>query len=165
MKVKIRRFRASDRARIIECMEALQDYLVAVDQMKFTRRMPEYGEVFTKRLLSNVAKNNGVIYVSEHEDRIIGFIAGIVYSRPSKELLEAVPLKSGRILELFVDPYYRGKQIGTMLAEKMEEYFRQKHCDVSRVEVFEPNTMAHHFYKKLGYCDRIIDMMKKMEKP
>lgn len=97
-------------ARIIECMEALQDYLVTVDRMKFTRRMSEYGEVFTKRLLSNVAENSGVIYVADHENRIIGFIAGMAYSRSREELLEAVPLKSGRILELFVDPHYRGQK-------------------------------------------------------
>lgn len=165
MKAKIRKFKASDKARIVECMEALQDYLVTVDRMKFTRRMSEYGEVFTKRLLSNVAENSGVIYVADHENRIIGFIAGMAYSRSREELLEAVPLKSGRILELFVDPRYRGQKIGTMLTEKMEEYFRQKHCDVSRVEVFEPNVMAHHFYKTLGYHDRTIDMIKKLENP
>jgi hypothetical protein len=37
-------------------MEELQEYLVAVDQMKFTRRMPEYGEVFTRKLQKTLAR-------------------------------------------------------------------------------------------------------------
>jgi ribosomal protein S18 acetylase RimI-like enzyme len=37
-----------------------------------------------------------------------------------------------------------------MLAEKMEKHFRENRCDVSRVEVFEPNVKAHRFYRKLG---------------
>jgi ribosomal protein S18 acetylase RimI-like enzyme len=44
----------------------------------------------------------------------------------------------------------------------MERYFRQNGCDVSRVEVFEPNVKAHAFYQKLGYHDRMFDMIKKM---
>lgn len=44
--------------------------------------------------------------------------------------------------------------------EKMEEYFGENGCDVARVEVFEPNVKTHSFYRKLGYQDRNIDMMK-----
>jgi hypothetical protein len=57
-------------------MEELQEYLVAIDQVKFTRRMPEYGEVFTRKLLANISENNGLIYVAEHENRVIGIYRG-----------------------------------------------------------------------------------------
>ncbi len=164
MKVKIRMYQSSDRPSIVKCMEELQDYLVAVDQMKFTRRMSDYGEVFTRKLLKNISENNGLIYVAEHENRVIGFIAGITYFQSFETLLECVPLKSGRILELFVDSRYRGQNIGMMLTEKMEMHFKENMCDVSRVEVFEPNVKAHQFYRKLGYQDRIIDMIKGLRK-
>jgi ribosomal protein S18 acetylase RimI-like enzyme len=152
---------ASDRPRIVKCMEELQDYLVKVDEMKFTRRMPEYGEHFTEKLLQEVRDKNGRIYVSLDEGRIVGFIAGIVYEWSTEVLLECIPLKSGRILELFVDSEHRRQGIGKMLMRKIEEYFRISGCDVYRVEVFEPNTEAYQFYRGLGYQDRIVDMMKK----
>lgn len=162
MEVRIRDYEPLDRPHLIKCVEGLQDYLIGIDQMKFTRRMPKYGEYFTQKLLEEVHRKNGVIYVAEHKGRIVGFIAGIVYERSEEELLEAYPLKSGRILELFIDSDYRGQGVGSMLTEKMERSFRQSGCGVSRVEVFEPNVKAHHFYEKLGYGDRIIDMIKKL---
>jgi len=101
MKIELRRFQASDRVHIVRCLEGLQDYLVAIDEMKFTRRMPEYGEYFTRRLLENVNGNNGVIYVAENGDKSI--------------------------------------------------------------EVLEPSVRAHRFYQRLGYQDRIIDVLKKLK--
>jgi ribosomal protein S18 acetylase RimI-like enzyme len=142
-------------------MEELQDYLVNVDEMKFTRRMPEYGEHFTEKLLHEIRDKNGRIYVAENEGRIVGFIARIVYEWSTEVLLECIPLKSGRILELFVDSKHRRQRIGKMLMRKMEEYFCASGCNVFRVEVFEPNTEAYQFYEGLGYQDRIIDMIKK----
>jgi ribosomal protein S18 acetylase RimI-like enzyme len=152
---------ASDRPHIVKCMEELQDYLVKIDEMKFTRRMPEYGEHFTEKLLHEVHDKNGRIYVAEDEDKIVGFIAGIVYEWSTEVLLECIPLKSGRILELFVDSKHRRQGIGKMLIRKIEEYFRTSGCDVYRVEVFKPNTEAYQFYQGLGYQDRIVDMTKK----
>jgi ribosomal protein S18 acetylase RimI-like enzyme len=161
LKLKIREYVASDRAHIVGCMEELQDYLVNVDEMKFTRRMLEYGERFTEKLLQEVRDKKGRIYVAESQGKIVGFIAGIVYEWSTEVLLECIPLKSGRILELFVDSKHRRQGIGKMLMRKMEEYFHMGGCDVFRVEVFEPNTEAYQFYQGLGYQDRIIDMIKK----
>ena len=161
LKLEIREYMASDRPHIVKCMEELQDYLVNVDGMRFTRRMPEYGEHFTEKLLQEVRDKNGRIYVAENEDNIVAFIAGIVYEWSTEVLLECIPLKSGRILELFVDSKHRRRGIGKMLIRKTEEYFRISGCDVFRVEVFEPNTEAYQFYQGLGYQNRIIDMIKK----
>lgn len=44
--------------------------------------------------------------------------------------------------------------------ERAEEYLKQHQCNALRVEVFEPNVNAHNFYRRLGYRDRIIDMIK-----
>jgi ribosomal protein S18 acetylase RimI-like enzyme len=41
-----------------------------------------------------------------------------------------------------------------------EQYLMQHGCDVLRVEVFVPNQGAHAFYRKLGYQDMDIDMVK-----
>ena len=140
-------------------MEGLQDYFVTVDQMKFTRRMPNYGAHFTQKLLENRSRNNGVIYVAEREDQVMEFITGIICTKSQKELLECEPLKSGRLLELFVDPSFREQNIGTTLMKRMEKHFEQNGFDVSRVEIFEPNIKAHQFYTCLGYQDRMIKQL------
>ncbi|MFX0116129.1 MAG: GNAT family N-acetyltransferase [Candidatus Hodarchaeota archaeon] len=128
--------------------------------MSLTRRLPAYGEKFTQQLLEAVRKHDGLILVAEHDNRPIGFIAGIIYERTKEELLEATPARSGRVLELFVIQEYRDHKIGMALMERMEDYFRRKKCNVCRVEVFNPNKMAYRFYQALGYQNRMIDLIK-----
>lgn len=162
MDLRIRKYRSSDRPSIVELMNDFGNYLVAVDSMKRIRCMPEFGEHFTQKMLANVEKSSGLVYVAEHEGRIIGFIGGVVLKQSKEDLLETIPSKAGRIIELFVDEQFRGQNIAATLMEKIERYFRQVGCDVCRVEVFEPNARAHRFYRKLGYRDRSIDMIKKL---
>lgn len=160
MKVRIRKYQLCDRPHIIECMERFGDYLATLDRLERTRRMPGYGEWFTNNMLQEVRKNNGLIYVVESEGRVVGFIAGIIIRQSEESLLECIPSKDGRVIELFVEEEFRDQGIGTRLMEKIEDYFRQNSCDVSKVEVFAPNIRAHSFYGKLGYRERDINMMK-----
>jgi len=70
MTVNTRRFQLYERPSIVRCMKELQDYLIAVGKMARTRRMPEYGERFTERLLEQTSKNNGPMYVAECQNPI-----------------------------------------------------------------------------------------------
>jgi len=157
----IRQYRISDRASMIKCMEGLQDYLISIDEMRRERRMPGYGESYTERLLMRIRREDGIAYVAEDQGRIIGLIAGVILRQSKEDLLECVPSKDGRILELFVDPQHRGREVGRMLMEKIERYFVEKKCDAVHVEVFAPNLDARAFYRRVGYGDRVVDMMKK----
>lgn len=47
METRIREYQQSDKSCVIKFMEESQDYLTAIDSMKRTRRMPEYGESHT----------------------------------------------------------------------------------------------------------------------
>jgi len=160
MDVNIRKYRSSDRPAVIECMERFGDYFVPLDPMRRTRRMPGYGEWSTDKMLEEVEKNQGVVFVVEDKDGIVGFIAGVMPEQSRESLLECVPSRVGRVIELYLEEEFRGKGIGTRLMGMMEEYFRQHNCDVSKVEVFAPNVKAHDFYGELRYQDRDIDMTK-----
>jgi len=162
MKVAIRKYRGSDRASFVRLMEELQDYLVAIDDLKRMRRLPEFGKNYTKRTLEKVANNNGIIYVAETERRIIGLVVGIMPEQTKEELLELIPSKRGNVLELVVENRYRGKGVGKMLMESIEDYFKQNGCTVLGVEVFSPNKNAYLLYSKLGYRERTIWMIKKL---
>jgi GNAT superfamily N-acetyltransferase len=162
MEVTIREYCGSDRTALVRLLEELQDYLVSIDDLKRERRMPEYGESYTERTLQNVAKNNGIIYVAENRGRIVGLVVGIMPEQTKEELLEHIPFKRGVVLELIVDERYREKGVGTMLMEKMEDYFKRNGCSVSGIGVFFPNKDAYHLYSKLGYRERDIWMTKKL---
>jgi ribosomal protein S18 acetylase RimI-like enzyme len=161
MEVTIRKYRGSDRASFVRLMEELQDYLVAIDDLKRMRRMPEFGESYTRKL-EKVAENNGIIYVAESEGRIVGLVVGIMPGQTKEELLELIPSKRGNVLELVVENRCRGKGVGRMLMESIEDYFKQNGCSILGVEVFSPNKNAYLLYSKLGYRERTIWMTKKL---
>ncbi len=162
MQFEIREYCGSDRASFVRLMEELLDYMVSIDDLKRMRRMPEYGENYTERTLQSVAKNNGMIYVAETQGRIVGLVVGIISEQTKEELLETVPLKRGVVLELIVENGYRRKGVGTLLMEKMEDYFRRQGCNVSGLDVFPQNKNACRFYFRFGYRDRNIWMTKNL---
>ena len=66
----------------------------------------------------------------------------------------------GEVLELFVEEKYRGQGIGTKMLAMMEDYFKEKNCDSMWISVFAPNNTAHELYKKFGFTNRDIGMLK-----
>lgn len=162
--MNIRQYNEGDFLIIQKLMEDLQDYLVNIDPRKRTIRKEGYGESYTRRFFQRVKENEGVIYLLEEDHKIIGLIGGLIAKQTPEDLLECVPTKNGRVIELIVEKKYRGQNYGILLMNKMEEYFIEKNCTAFQVEVFEPNKNAHNFYKKCGYVDRMIDMIKINEK-
>lgn len=159
--MNIREYKSSDLNDLERFLNELQDYVVKIDYLKRNKRADNFGEYFSEETLKEVAEKNGVIFVVEDEERMIGFIAGIISLPDDESKLSGTDLRDeGRITELYVEDDYRGKGVGKLLMEKLEEYFKVKGCGFIRVEVFEPNKDAHEFYKKMGYGDRNIDMLK-----
>jgi hypothetical protein len=77
--------------------------------------MLNYGKSYTRRLLTEIDKNEGIAYVAEHENRIIGFVASIIRRQSKEDLLECLPSTDGRIVKLFVDPQHGRQNVGTVL--------------------------------------------------
>ncbi|MDD4984063.1 MAG: GNAT family N-acetyltransferase [Candidatus ainarchaeum sp.] len=160
MEIIFKEYKETDFKDLALCMERLQDYVVVIDPLKRLHRLKNKGEFYTNNLIKKINKGNGRIILAYDKKKIIGCIAGIIEKHTKDDLLECIPSKIGRILELFVSGDYRGHDIGKKLMTKMEDYFKEKKCDTLRVEVFVPNQGAHSFYKKLGYHDRMVDMIK-----
>jgi ribosomal protein S18 acetylase RimI-like enzyme len=163
MKARIREYQGSDRTAFVKLMEQLMDYIVSIDDLKRTRRMPEFGESYTQRTLQKVAENNGIIYVAELDAELVGVVVGIIPEQTKEDQLEHVPSKFGEVLEIVVKAGYRGRGVGAMLMNKLEEYFKENNCNISGVGVLFPNKNAHRLYSKLGYEDRGIYMTKDLQ--
>ncbi|MDP4007594.1 MAG: GNAT family N-acetyltransferase [Candidatus Peregrinibacteria bacterium] len=89
-------------------------------------------------------------------------VAGVIEKYTKNDEIECIPTKQARVIELIVNEKHRGKNIGKLLMDKAEKYFQSQKCDVIFVDVFEPNVKAHDFYKKSGYQNRLITMIKKL---
>lgn len=160
MKIKFKKYQKNDFKELDQCMVQLQDFIVKLDPLKRLRRSSKYSPQYSLNIIEKITKYDGVIFLAYDDKKIVGCIVGIIEVQSKKNLLECVPTRAGRIVELFVSSKYRNFGIGKQLMSKMENYLRENKCDVIRIEVFEPNKAAHNFYKKLHYQDRAIDMIK-----
>jgi len=101
-------------------------------------------EAFTKQQIAHLLTNkNCISLVAKENDKIIGFIIGMVYVEDN--------VLTGHVLTIDVSPSYRRKGIGIKLLQELEKIFIDKQVKVSRLEVREDNIAALGLYQKLGY--------------
>lgn len=55
------------------------------------------------------------------------------------------------ITELFVDARFRGRQIGQLLLESLEQVLRERGCHALHLVVRPENTVARSLYERLGF--------------
>jgi ribosomal protein S18 acetylase RimI-like enzyme len=162
----IREYQNNDQAQIIQLFFEFGKYLQQLDKASLDLIIvpQDYGQKFCAKMLQDVAKNRGKIYVLENPNQqVVGFIAGVIFQiGNSDEELDCKPHTMGRIIELFINQNYRGQGLGTKLMQKMEQYFKEQQCYKINIEVFAPNVDSYRFYKSHGYIDRNIDLAKKI---
>ena len=101
-------------------------------------------EAFTKQQIAQLLTNqNCVSLIALENDKIIGFIIGMVYIEGN--------ILTGHILTIDVSPSHRRRGIGIKLLQELEKIFKNRGVKVSRLEVREDNIAALNLYQKLGY--------------
>ncbi len=162
MAVVIREYEAKYKAELMHCIGQLQEHVASLDPLKRIRRLKDFDcEAYLQRTFVEVAKHNGVIYVAQDEGDIVGCIVGVIH-QPAAGSLDGYPSIDAKILELMILPQHRGKRIGALLMQRIEDYFSLHDCSVIKVECLAPNKDAHTFYEKLGYADRLITLIKQL---
>lgn len=158
--ITIRPYHSKDRMVMSDMLVSLMRYIVDLDETERSRAADTFQSEYTNHVLKQVDEHKGKILLAEMDGTPAGLIVGIVTESTPEELLECVPTRTGRILELFVEESCRGSHVGEDLVKAMEAYFAEQQCDVCRLEVFASNKNAYSFYRHMGYKDRNIDMMK-----
>ncbi len=166
MSTKIRGLQPQDRTKLITLFTEFGHYLEKLDQvaLKLLIVPKNYGEFFYQKMIGDVEKKQGKVWVVEVEEEIVGFIAGVVIE--VGDSLDEIDCKAhlmGRVIELFINEKYRNQGLGKKLMEEMIDYFKVKGCYKVNIEVFGPNQNAYHFYKKLGFQDRSYDLTKVLQ--
>ncbi len=97
-----------------------------------------------------------LILVAEVDKKIIGYIWGYV------EII--MKHKIGKIQELIVTSKQRGKGIGKELIKRMLDFFKNRKCVISEIEVFADNVPTVKVYEKAGFRKREYKLQLKMDK-
>ncbi len=164
MNIKIRKATGLDKQALIELFNQFGDYFTKIDNLKMIVRPSNYGEFYYEEMIKNTL-NKGIVYLAEVDGEGVGFAAGNITEIKPATSPESLPQRKGRVIELFVNKEFRGRGVGKMLMEKIENYLIENGCHTINIEVFAPNIKAYDFYQKLGYKDRNIDLMKVIKKP
>lgn len=158
-KVKIRKFRESDKRQILNLMDEFNKYYRPINP--YAREAPDLRSAahFTNKTL-RLVKKNGVIFVVEVSGKIIAFLSVYLKVQSRDDVFDDIPMRLGFINDLFVKEEYRGQRLGHKLMEIAEDFLREKNCTHSTLMVFGYNRPAYKFYKDLGYIEKEIEMIK-----
>ena len=139
----------------------LEEYIVSIDKDNLDCVHPEYREKMAVLDLEEVKNNNGKCYIAVCNNKVMGLIMGTIIKFDEYDYLDYKCPKCGEVTELVVSKKVRSSGIGTLLMNKIEEYFKSIGCEYISIEVFAYNKMGINFYEKHGYHTRgLIDVKK-----
>ena len=139
----------------------LEEYIVSIDKDNLDCVHPEYREKMAVLDLEEVKNNNGKCYIAVCNNKVMGLIMGTIIKFDEYDYLDYKCPKCGEVTELVVSKKVRSSGIGTLLMNKIEEYFKSIGCEYISIEVFAYNKMGINFYEKHGYHTRgLIDIKK-----
>lgn len=140
----------------------LQEYIASIDCERYNILTDEYREKYFAKTMAEVGKYEGKIFLAIDCNEVKGLIVGLI-NNEKEETYDFKAPKRGRITELVVSKGCRGKGVGRSLLQEMEDYFKSVGCKGVLIDVFSYNENAYKLYKRLGYFDRSIEMMKKID--
>ena len=137
----------------------LQEYIVSIDKEKYNIITKEYRDNYFNKTMDEIYKYEGKMYLYKDNDKIIGFIVGLINNLEESTYDFKCP-KRGRITELVVSKHYRKSGVGSILLHSMEDYLKSVGCKDILLGVFAYNENAIKFYEKNGYHIRMLDITK-----
>ncbi len=140
----------------------LEEYIVSIDEDNLDIVSAAYREKMALVDLEKIKNNNGKCYLYIDNKNVVGLIMGIIPKYDENDYLDYKCPKKGEVTELIIKKEYRNHNIGKILLNKMEEYFRENKCEYSFIDVFAYNKSGINFYDKNGYHSRMIIDIKKL---
>ena len=140
----------------------LEEYIVSIDEDNLDIVSAAYREKMALVDLEKIKNNNGKCYLYIDNKNVVGLIMGIIPKYDENDYLDYKCPKKGEVTELIIKKECRNHNIGKILLNKMEEYFRENKCEYSFIDVFAYNKSGINFYDKNGYHSRMIIDIKKL---
>ena len=102
----------------------------------------------TRRLGAIARLDSNVVLVAEHDSRVIGLVTGVTRDVIHRD----EPFC--RIASMIVDEEWRGRGVGRVLVDAIEQWARECGCSVIEVSSGVQRLGAHRFYEGLGYIEK-----------
>jgi ribosomal protein S18 acetylase RimI-like enzyme len=156
-------FKTSNKELIKEFYSQNQDFHVSIDPFNLRKNSKEYVEQEMNELEEKIKENHAFVIIAKDNKTSIGFGVCYIQKQKKEDLFKMKNVKIGKISKLFVKEKWRGQGIGKRLIEEMEKYLINKRCNYIMINVFAPNENAYSIYKRHGYQEMFIDLIKKIK--
>ncbi|MGH6814952.1 MAG: GNAT family N-acetyltransferase [Hyphomicrobiaceae bacterium] len=158
--IQIDSYRPSDRAVLIEFVEAIQEHeRIDVSDLK---PGPEIGQLYAEILLRRVAEHNGCILLARTETRTVGFACAWI-EEDDDPLLRDEMRAHAYISDIYITEDWRRKGVATKLLNALEEDMRRRGCARIRVCAKAANRIAVDCYRRSGYRTYEIIFSKSLQ--
>jgi len=159
--IKIRKAGLKDIRALVEMWEEFEkehDEMVLKRDLslkELLKKKPNARAVYIKYLKKAISKK-GIVLIAEADKKAIGYLEGSIKKN------DLFARRLGSIWDLFVRKGFRKQGISSMLKDRAIFLFRKKGVKFSEMYVHVSNTNAHQIYRKWGFYDESIRMMKKL---
>lgn len=165
--ITITNFKISDYEAVLTMVSDFQDYIAGIDEGKIVKSFDSRADArkYLDQLIDDVEKMEGAFFVARIDDKIVGFVQGII-DRHKDEVLYNLSHKAGDhgwIGELYVSPHFRNKGVGRELIGAMTDYFKKNGCTSVRLHVLAHNKNAIATYEKIGFAMRNHEMRMEID--
>lgn len=158
MKIKIRTYSPTDKKGIKSCIKELKKYEARFDPA-YRTDSKSVDALFQDILHGK--KAGGEIFVAEAGGEIVGFLSLSITNKNDELILKKVP--AAYISDISVLPVYRGMGIGRRLLKSAYEFAKGKKISFVKLIVFSENVKAIKLYKREGFADYEMTMVKKIK--
>lgn len=156
--MQIREFIESDSEQLLLCIIELQEHERALEPLH--RHGSEMAEEYFAFMRQQCLQKKGKIFVAVIDEALVGF--SCVWFEEQFEEILAYPTRSAYISDLIVTQKSRGKGVGSSLMARAEAYAIEHDTPLLKIGVLSRNQSAVELYRKLGYRDYAITLVKKI---
>ena len=160
--MKIVEYKDKYQEEVKDLLVELEEYIVSIDKDNLDTVGKDYRDKMLNYDLSDIYNNDGKCYLMIEKEKVIGMIMGKIVKYNEIDYLDYKCPKKGEITELIVTKKVRSSGVGTLLINKMEDYFKKMNCEYVCVDVFSYNEMAFIFYNKHGFHSRMQTLIRKI---
>ncbi|MEZ4287335.1 MAG: GNAT family N-acetyltransferase [Polyangiales bacterium] len=139
-------------------------YLTYRDTVLDHKLLPLIGyrdyDALLERDLANLLRNkDAFVFVAEHNttQEALGYISGRLTNEPMRELP-----KRAIIEDWFIRQNVRGQGIGGALLNKLEQYFRDRGCEVVESTTWMSNESGRRAHARAGFSEVQVAFRKKL---
>ncbi len=158
MRLTIRSLNKEDIDKVTELIARLKDLNSELDPHYTT--VEDLDEISRKYIENSIDNPNVIFLVAEdtEKSRIVGILRAQLVERPFYK-----PNKALLITDIYVDPRYRRRGLGTLLLEKLENEARKRDIEMIIASYPSGNVIADDFFTKKGFKPLQVEKYKHLE--